>query len=156
MDSDFGRVASQPGFRPTDHAPLGHGASRFNPSRFVIPPVEDPKEPQPRMHKRPCKNCPSAHYPDDPESADIKTWPPALRVRTIFACGWSPVRYCRGYCDEMGVNAADVRMVHNERYPAQGMSTRSAKTEGLGPKDASPVTEGHAPVPSRPSNREGE
>lgn len=33
MDADAGRVASQPGSRPTDQAPSGLGASRFDPSR---------------------------------------------------------------------------------------------------------------------------
>lgn len=60
------------------------------------------------MHKVACKNCPSAHGHIDPECADILTWPHAKRVETAFPCGWSPVRYCRGYCEQMGIADQDL------------------------------------------------
>lgn len=36
MDTDAGRVPLAPGSRPTDQAPLGLGASRFDPSRGAL------------------------------------------------------------------------------------------------------------------------
>ena len=74
--------------------------------------IPEPKlrpDPEPRAHTAPCKNCPSAHYPPDPESEDIVKWPHELRLQTAFACGWAPKRYCKGYCDQMGISDADLK-----------------------------------------------
>ena len=70
--------------------------------------------PQPRSHSAPCSHCPSAHHPMDPEAADILTLPHAARVETAFPCGWAPKRYCKGYCDQMGISDEDLRSIHRE------------------------------------------
>jgi hypothetical protein len=67
-----------------------------------------------RAHKVPCRHCPSAHFPPDQESEDILTWPHAERVRAAFPCGWNGKRYCKGYCDQMGVSDADLAELHKE------------------------------------------
>lgn len=59
-------------------------------------------------HKVACKNCPSAHFPPDPEVLDIQKWPHPERVKTAFPCGWNGKRYCKGYCDQMGISDADL------------------------------------------------
>ena len=75
--------------------------------RIPEPVMASPAEP--RAHKAPCRHCPSAHYPPDPESSDVMTWPHSERVKTAFACGWNGKRYCKGYCDQMGISDADLR-----------------------------------------------
>lgn len=67
-----------------------------------------PIAPEPRAHTRPCKNCPSAHFPPDPEAECLLQQPHYVRVEHAFACGWNPKRYCRGYCDQNGVSDADL------------------------------------------------
>lgn len=81
-----------------------------------IPEPVIPPPPQPVMHKVACKNCPSAHFPIDPESADIRTWKHEDKVDTAFPCGWSPVRYCRGYCEQMGITNDDLSELNSRRY----------------------------------------
>lgn len=51
--------------------------------------------------------------------------------------------------DMDSMHAAGVAPVWwSERHPAQGIETRSAKTEGLGPQDESPVTKSCAQGPA--------
>jgi hypothetical protein len=64
--------------------------------------------PELRAHTAPCAKCPSAHYPPDPEALDILAWPPAERVQTAFPCGWNGKRFCKGYCDQMGISDQDL------------------------------------------------
>lgn len=73
-------------------------------------PVPIPHEnPQPKAHKVCCAHCPSApHRPQDPEVQDILKWPKAARIETAFACGWNGKRYCKGYCDTMGITEQDL------------------------------------------------
>ncbi len=81
-------------------------------SKFKIilrPPL---REPEPKMHTKPCKNCPSAHFPPDPEALAMESWPHEERVKTAFPCGWNGKRYCKGYCDKMGVTNNDLENLH--------------------------------------------
>jgi hypothetical protein len=64
-------------------------------------------------HKTPCAKCPSAHYPPDAEVLDIKQMTKDIRISTAFPCAWSPVKYCKGYCDFMGITDADLKSPHN-------------------------------------------
>lgn len=51
-----------------------------------------------------CKHCPSAHFPPDPESEDIRDhFSRSEQLDTLFACGWGDGRLCRGYCDFLNV-----------------------------------------------------
>ena len=68
---------------------------------------------QPRAHRVACKNCPSAHFPPDPECIEISTWPHELKVQTAFPCGWNQKRYCKGYCDQMGISETDLQSLEN-------------------------------------------
>ena len=63
---------------------------------------------EPRAHKQPCPRCPSAYFPPDPEVQDIMRLPHQERVQTAFPCGWNGIRYCRGYCDQMGITDTDL------------------------------------------------
>lgn len=65
-------------------------------------PIEPPSPPR-TIHARPCKHCPSAHHPPDPEALDLEALPFELRIRHVFACGWNGSALCRGVCDRMGV-----------------------------------------------------
>lgn len=84
-------------------------------NRFKIPdPPELPKV-EPKMHIKPCKNCPSAHFPPDPEVEVILTWSHEDKLKTVFPCGWNGKRYCKGYCDSMGVTNDDLVNLHEKR-----------------------------------------
>lgn len=72
------------------------------PTIFALP------NPEPRAHKRPCKHCPSAHSPPDPEAADILAQPHAVRVDHAFICAWGNSRFCKGYRDAAGISDADL------------------------------------------------
>lgn len=48
--------------------------------------------------KKPCKLCPTAHYPPDEEVQEILKLSHEEQVKTAFACGWNPGKYCKGYC----------------------------------------------------------
>ena len=77
----------------------------------IIKPVY--KAPLPEMHKRPCKHCPSANGATDPECEMIKTLPREQRIQTAFACGWNGKKYCRGYCDSMGITNEDLKKLRS-------------------------------------------
>lgn len=82
--------------------------------RVIIP--TRTKETQPIAHKVPCKNCPSAHYPNDPETQEIiDKWPRDEQVKSAFACGWNQVRFCRGYCDKLSITTQDLITLCEER-----------------------------------------
>lgn len=70
--------------------------------------------PELRAHTAPCANCPSAHFEPDPESQDIKAWPHSERVKTAFPCGWNGKRFCKGYCDQMGISDSDLVAAAND------------------------------------------
>lgn len=76
---------------------------------FRIPIPVLPPAPEPKMHKVHCRLCPSQPgAPVDPECEQIATWPHQQRVDTAFPCGWNPKRYCKGYCDSMGISNTDL------------------------------------------------
>lgn len=79
--------------------------------QWIIPKPVLPPPPAPEMHTHPCVHCPSVQG-HDPESADIATWSHADRVETAFPCGWRPNKYCKGYCDQMGISNADLEKLH--------------------------------------------
>ena len=61
------------------------------------------------IHKAPCKHCPTAHHPPDPESIDIlTTWTREQQREALFPCGWRPDKLCKGQCDELGFTEADL------------------------------------------------
>lgn len=69
---------------------------------------------KPIMHKIACKHCPSANYQSDPESQEMMKWPHEERVKAAFPCAWNNTRYCKGYCDEMGVTNEDLKNFESE------------------------------------------
>lgn len=81
--------------------------------RIPTPVLRPP--PAPRAHKHPCKNCPSAHFPPDPEAIDILALPHAQRVQHAFACGWNGTAYCKGYCDQNGISDEDLVSLNHQR-----------------------------------------
>lgn len=64
-----------------------------------------------QIWKRPCKNCPSAHFEPDPEALDIERWfkngEISLKM-AVFPCAWRPAKLCKGVCDRMGVSEKDL------------------------------------------------
>lgn len=60
-----------------------------------------------KIHSVACKNCPSV-MGTDPEVEEILRQDHAYRVTTAFVCGWRPTRYCKGYCDQMGITKEDI------------------------------------------------
>lgn len=81
-----------------------------------IPPSEP--RPVPRvMHAQPCKQCPSAHYPPDPEALDIAALPFAERLLHVFACGWNGSALCRGVCDRLGIGVEHLHHPELGRAP---------------------------------------
>jgi len=69
-----------------------------------------------RIHAAPCAHCPSARgasagHEHDPEVLDILTWPRQQQLETVFVCAWRPEALCRGYCDTLGVEVADLPVV---------------------------------------------
>jgi hypothetical protein len=72
-------------------------------------------EPEPRMHAVACQHCPSTHHAPDPQVLDTLKLPFAQRLETCFPCGWNPKRYCRGYCEAMGVSDADLQRQHEDK-----------------------------------------
>lgn len=60
-----------------------------------------------RIYSKACPRCPSMHG-DDPESADMRTWPRDLQLGMLFVCAWRQKKLCKGYCDKGGFVEADV------------------------------------------------
>lgn len=62
--------------------------------------------PEPKLaNSSPCKHCPTAHFPPDPESALIKSGVKSGELRAedhVFRCAWNMSRLCRGVCDSLG------------------------------------------------------
>ena len=57
------------------------------------------------IHDEPCPKCPTAHYPPDPESADIEAWVKAGKQPAgawVFPCAWRREKLCKGICDYLG------------------------------------------------------
>jgi hypothetical protein len=61
-----------------------------------------------QIHAHPCKHCPSAHHEPDPESLDYLAAPRAEQIDSVFVCAWRPDKQCKGYCDFLGVNEAEL------------------------------------------------
>ena len=59
------------------------------------------------IHVDACEHCPSRN-PPDPECKDIKTWPRAEQIETVFRCAWRPSKACKGYCDFLGITERDL------------------------------------------------
>jgi hypothetical protein len=62
-----------------------------------------------RIHAHHCAHCPSVAMPDDPETADIKA--NATReqqIESVFRCAWRRDKACKGYCDKLGIEDADL------------------------------------------------
>lgn len=56
------------------------------------------------IHAEPCEQCPSAHWPPDPESLEIKEMVGAGAPASefVFRCAWRPEALCKGVCDFLG------------------------------------------------------
>jgi hypothetical protein len=65
----------------------------------------------PVIHNKPCDLCPSAHNDPDPEVLDILQYSHGERVKTAFPCGWNGRKYCKGYCDSMGITNEDLKTI---------------------------------------------
>lgn len=64
--------------------------------------IATPREPAAEIHKAPCKHCPSAHFPPDPESEHIRDLVQsgsAPASEFVFRCAWRPEKLCFGVCD---------------------------------------------------------
>jgi hypothetical protein len=60
----------------------------------ILPQVVPPTRPLFTWAK-PCKHCPTAHGPGDPESDDYASIPCRdTRMEHTFACGWRPKGFC--------------------------------------------------------------
>ena len=76
--------------------------------KFVIPKpniVECSNE----IHTHPCPHCPSTKLPHDPETEDILSAPLDYRIESAFPCAWRTGKYCKGYCDLMGITSSDLK-----------------------------------------------
>lgn len=69
---------------------------------------------EPVMHLKPCKHCPSAHYPPDPEVEEVLKYSHEEKLKTVFPCGWNGKKYCKGYCDSMGITNEDLIKLHKD------------------------------------------
>ena len=59
----------------------------------------------------PCKHCPSANFPPDPESLHIKELYEAGKMSAfdaIFLCAWRPAKLCKGACDRLGITEEEL------------------------------------------------
>ena len=68
----------------------------------MIPIPKIPESRPTEVHKKPCKNCPSAHHPRDPEAQDILDALSRGEVSfedVVFPCAWRPEKICRGVYD---------------------------------------------------------
>ena len=71
----------------------------------IVSEVNIPSRPR-TIWKRPCKHCPSAHFPPDPESLQMTQFYKAGEItvwEAIFPCAWRPQKMCKGVCDVMGI-----------------------------------------------------
>lgn len=66
------------------------------------------KKAKPEVHKSACAKCPSTHWSMDDETKDILNLPHTERVKTAFPCAWSPIKFCKGYCEQMGITDKDL------------------------------------------------
>lgn len=73
----------------------------------ILPAIAPPVRPN-KIHAAPCKHCPSAHYPPDPEALDMLTWPRDQQLEQMFPCAWRPEKLCKGYCDSLNATEDDV------------------------------------------------
>ena len=68
-----------------------------------IPKIKIAPKPK-KIWKTPCKHCPSAYSPPDPEALDfekaVKTGELSAK-EVVFACAWRPQKLCRGICDKL-------------------------------------------------------
>lgn len=75
------------------------------------------------IHLAPCKRCPSAHYPPDPEAEDWKAAPKQYRLSDgLFVCAWRPSKVCKGLCDFLELTEEDVAkqaMEHSDSATGQ-------------------------------------
>lgn len=80
---------------------------RCGKSTVVI--IDGPETRPNTIHAAPCKRCPSAHHPPDPEALAYQSAPRELQLSEgIFACAWRPNKLCKGVCDSLNVKEADL------------------------------------------------
>lgn len=126
MTEDAVRVPLAPGSR--EPSPTVSALTGFDPSRYRIP------------------------WPDQDETLEVISIPPedGKRWRVIWRMeddlGWLDAGHIAAFATEARAEekVADVVRWICQRS-AQGVSTRSAETEGLSPQDASPVPSGMRP-----------
>lgn len=62
------------------------------------------------VHDKPCKLCPSAHYPMDPEAQQIIDWVNSGEMdpkEAVFSCAWRPGKICKGVADNVGYRGGE-------------------------------------------------
>lgn len=70
-----------------------------------LPPLQRPTA----VHERPCRLCPAAHYPPDPESEDILGYVKSGEMsadEATYCCAWNPSKRCKGAADRYGYKEA--------------------------------------------------
>lgn len=65
------------------------------------------------IYKKPCGRCPSMHG-DDPESAEIRTWPRDLQLGLLFVCAWRQKKLCTGLCLKGGFTEPEIVAFRDE------------------------------------------
>jgi hypothetical protein len=64
-----------------------------------------------QIHSSPCAHCPSVAMPNDPEMIDLRDrGTRAEQLESVFRCAWRRDKACRGYCDKLGISAADLEV----------------------------------------------
>lgn len=75
----------------------------------VPPPLQRPTS----VHSRPCRHCPAAHFPPDPEAEDILGYVRSGEMsadEATYCCAWNPSKRCKGAADRYGYTGdADAR-----------------------------------------------
>ncbi len=64
------------------------------------------------VHLRPCKNCPSAWYPHDPESEELEIACANGEIPEkdyLFKCAWRPNKICKGLFDKLQKRKASIK-----------------------------------------------
>lgn len=82
---------------------------------FVKSKISELPDTKSEMHIKACKHCPSANFPPDEEVLDILKLSHEERVETAFPCGWNGKKYCKGYCDSMGITNDDLVNLQQKR-----------------------------------------
>lgn len=57
-----------------------------------------------KVHTKPCKHCPSAHYAPSPEGIDMCAYYLKNEITEenfVFNCAWRPEKICKGIYDRL-------------------------------------------------------